>query len=417
MASPNRTPLAVESAPKAAAAEIVVAAAKDQPHPEAAVQVPDDLSPLSQPPFDTALGDLEKLLTQSSRAFLLGAGCSKCAGLPLTLELTEKTLNDPNLSPTTKDILSAITTHFEGAKDGNIEDYLSELIDLLAIAERRLQRGATNSKVELAEKFYDPQNLQETLDEIKAVIARFVGATEIEISIHWRFVRAIHRAIRPGMAIASHPVDYLILNYDSLIEDALALEKVRYSDGIYGGSTGWFDAASFEQEALLARVFKLHGSINWCELEGETLPRRIMSNVSLPKNAQKRVLIWPASTKYRETQHDPYAQVMAVARKTLKPENQLVLTICGYRFADSHINSEIERGLRESGKRLNVVVFSADEQPLGELKRWTEDAAISDQVRVYARRGFFHGSARHTSDADLPWWKFENVTRLLEGQR
>ena len=46
---------------------------------------PDDLSPLKAKPFSDAVDKLEELMTQSGRAFLLGAGCSKCAGLPLRL--------------------------------------------------------------------------------------------------------------------------------------------------------------------------------------------------------------------------------------------------------------------------------------------------------------------------------------------
>lgn len=36
--------------------------------------MPDDLSVLTAPPFADAVGQLEKLLSQSKRAFLLGAG-------------------------------------------------------------------------------------------------------------------------------------------------------------------------------------------------------------------------------------------------------------------------------------------------------------------------------------------------------
>ena len=39
-----------------------------------------------------------------------------------------------------------------------------------------------------------------------------------------------------------------------------------------------------------------------------------------------------------------------------------------------------------------MVVFTFDEGPAGELDRLHRDVAISDQVRIYARRGFFHGT-------------------------
>jgi hypothetical protein len=105
--------------------------------------MPDDLSELRKPVFATALNDLDDLLAQSGNVFLLGAGCSKCAGLPLTAELTTKTLASTTLDPTTKAILSGIKALFAGAQTANIEDYLSELVDLMAIAERRTLRGAS----------------------------------------------------------------------------------------------------------------------------------------------------------------------------------------------------------------------------------------------------------------------------------
>ena len=111
--------------------------------------MPDDLSPLKQANFTAALNDFDELLTQSGKAFLLGAGCSKCAGVPLTAELTAKTLESELLNQTTKEILVSIEKLFEGAVGANIEDYLSELVDLVAIAERRGARGATIDTVSL----------------------------------------------------------------------------------------------------------------------------------------------------------------------------------------------------------------------------------------------------------------------------
>jgi len=102
-----------------------------------AAAAPADLSPLQQKPFPDAVVKLEELLAQSVRAFLIRAGCSKCAGLPLTAELTQQALTCDALDDTSKAVLAAIRDLFVGAADPNIEDYLSELIDLLAIVDRR----------------------------------------------------------------------------------------------------------------------------------------------------------------------------------------------------------------------------------------------------------------------------------------
>ena len=63
---------------------------------------PDDLSALGEKPFADAVVKFEELLSQSGRAFLIGAGCSKCAGLPLTAELTQEALGSNALDNTTK---------------------------------------------------------------------------------------------------------------------------------------------------------------------------------------------------------------------------------------------------------------------------------------------------------------------------
>jgi hypothetical protein len=380
--------------------------------------MPDDLISLKEPAFATALNDLDDLLMQSGKAFLLGAGCSICAGLPLTAELTAKTLANANLDATTQIILTAIEGLFAGAKAANIEDYLSELVDLVAIAERRGARGATSSTASLNGVDYSAKQLKDAVDQIKEAIAEIIDIA-VNLDVHWKFIQAVHRPTRPGRTVAPRPVDYLVLNYDTLIESALALQKLRYADGMCGGNSAWWDATTFETDGLAARVLKLHGSIDWSDISGDPLPRRIAKSLTLPTGSDRKVLIWPASTKYRETQRDPYAQLSSLARRVLRPQSgsQTVLTVCGYSFGDSHINIEVERALRESGGELTVVVFTFDEEPIGELKRLHEDKEITDQVRIYARRGFFHGTTAVKSTNDLPWWKFENITRLLGGER
>lgn len=380
--------------------------------------MPDDFTPLKEPVFATALNELDDLLTQSGKAFLLGAGCSKCAGLPLTVELTAKTLASARLDVTTKTILTAIEGLFAGAKAANIEDYLSELVDLVAIAERRGARGATTSTATLNGVDYSTRQLKDAVDQIKEAIAEVIDIA-VNLEVHWKFIQAVHRPARPGRTVTTRPVDYLVLNYDTLIENALAIQKLRYADGMSGGNSAWWDTTTFETDGLAARVLKLHGSIDWSEISGDPLPRRIAKSLTLPTGNDRKVLIWPASTKYRETQRDPYAQLSNLARHVLRPQSgsQTVLTVCGYSFGDSHINIEIERALHESGGELTVVVFTFDEEPIGELRRLHEDKEITDQVRIYARRGFFHGATAAKSANDLPWSKFENITRLLGGER
>lgn len=379
---------------------------------------PDDLSALHDKPFSDAVAKFEELLVQEGRAFLIGAGCSKCAGLPLTAELTAQVLTTGALDAKSKEILTAVKTVFTGAAVANIEDYLSELIDLLAIAERRVDRGTTQKTVTFGGKEYTAAELRNAADQIKLAI-RGIIEKKVTIDTHRAFVAALHRPVRVGKAVPNQIVDYLVLNYDTAIEDALALERISYADGIDGGVTGWWNPATFDRDGLVARVLKLHGSIDWCELPNDPLPRRVGSSLEVQSATDRRILIWPATTKYRETQLDPYAQLADRARRVMRPHrgSQRVLVICGYSYGDAHINIEIDRALRESAGDLTVVAFTHTDQPAGKLKSWNEDSTVREQVLIFANRGFFHGDVAETSTRDLLWWRFENVTRLLRGER
>ena len=378
----------------------------------------DDLSVLREKPFSDAVEKFEELLVQSRRAFLIGAGCSKCAGLPLTAELTTIAIQSDELDETSKEILAAIKKHFAGSTTSHIEDYLSELVDLLAIAERRANRGASQAQVEIDGKSYSDAQLRVAAEQIKKGISNAVEK-RVEIETHRAFVHAVHRPARPGKAAPGSVVDYLVLNYDTVVEDALAVERIRYSDGIDGGVTGWWNPNTFCRGDLAARVLKLHGSVDWCEVAEDPLPRRIAQNLQVRGMQDRRILIWPASTKYQETQLDPFAQLAGLARDAMRPDrgSQRVLVICGYSFADAHINIEIDRALRESAGDLTVIAFSSEDEPVGQLEKWNQAAEIREQVLIYANRGFFHGAVAERATHALPWWKFENVVRLLGGER
>ncbi|MFA6922604.1 MAG: hypothetical protein WC216_12240, partial [Gallionella sp.] len=221
------------------------------------MSAPDDITSIFSAPFSDAIQKFEDLISQSGRAFLIGAGCSKCAGLPLTAELTTKALNSDILDIKSKAILSAIRNLFDGSSPpAHIEDFLSELIDLLAITNRRESRGATEKHISLGGEHYSEIDLSTAAEQIKRAIANVINQ-QISIETHKRFVEALHRPLRPGKPSPSQSIDYLVLNYDTIFEDALAFACVPFSDGMDGGITGWWNPATFDRDGLDAKVLKL----------------------------------------------------------------------------------------------------------------------------------------------------------------
>ena len=370
--------------------------------------------------ISAATDKFEDLVLNSgaARIFLIGAGCSCCAGLPLTMGLTSDVLENGQLDETAKNILSLVKDLFNGGAGSHIEDYLSEIIDLLAIAERRASRGVEDTKIPVGRVEFTVDQIRESVESIKRGIANRIDRP-LTIDTHRRFVGALHRPMRGDLRAGRERVDYLVLNYDTAIEDALGLEEIPYADGIDGGATGPWNPQTYDREGLGARVFKLHGSIDWAAIEGKELPFRVSPKVLMASPEDRNVLIWPASTKYKEAQLDPYAQLINRARDILRPTSgsQAVLVVCGYSFGDQHINEEIDTALKISGGNLTLIVFTSDDILDGQLKQWNEDPIVGEQVLIFANKGFFHGQEKFEIGGSIGWWRFEEITRLLGGER
>lgn len=366
--------------------------------------------------FQKEIKELIEFLSLPKRAFLFGAGCSKCAGLPLMVDLTDAVRDNIPKENSAKAILEGVISDFDATESCTIEDYMSELIDQVSIAERRESRSTKEIKVPVGNKTYTVDQLRNSLVEIKSCIKKEISQRTMETVHHQRFIRAVHQHLQAGKSGGIPPVDYFTLNYDTLVEDAVSLERIAIADGFRGGATGWWSADAYPETDIGARVFKLHGSIDWCLLEGDVLPRRVRKELN-SSDTLEPVLIWPAATKYREAQSDPFALIIDKMRQSLRPPPlmEIVLAVVGYSFGDRHINFEIDKAIRESAGRLTVLAFTNDNEPKGQLLEWLNDPVTREHVRIHANRGFFHADNVKPSETDVPWWKFEVLARILEG--
>lgn len=136
------------------------------------------------------------------------------------------------------------------------------------------------------------------------------------------------------------PVELFTSNYDLLLEQSLEYLRVPYFDGFIGAYEAFFDSYSIESEEerispRWARVWKLHGSINWWSRSVGNVINIIRSN---QKEAGERRLIHPSHLKYDESRQMPYLAMMDRLKAFLK-KPEAVLVICGYSFRDRHINA------------------------------------------------------------------------------
>lgn len=370
---------------------------------------------ITNPELQEKVNEYLETLQSCSRSFLIGAGCSKCAKLPLTGELADLVKAKMSVTSKPKEILEIVIKNFTANPNITIEEYISEIVDYAAILERRVEKGSAHPTIDLEGKTYNETDLKSAVIEIQKLIVEVIDKN-FELKTHIDFIKAIHYRLDNGKSQFSTPTNYFVLNYDTLIEDGLSMNKINYADGFRGGAIGWWDTSVFEDKGIKARLFKLHGSLDWCVSDDDKLPRRLKQKSKHPAyNFNDNVLIYPCATKYKETQNDPFAQLLNYYRNILKENDKAVLTICGYRFADNHINIEIEKALSDA-KNLTVIIYTEADTPNDNpiLKGWFENKEFKPHIKFFTKKGFYHNDITiEDSGKDIDWWKFEVLTEIL----
>jgi len=164
------------------------------------------------------------------------------------------------------------------------------------------------------------------------------------------WIRAIKR---------TQPVEIFTTNYDLLMEQALEQHRVPYFDGFVGSHRTFFDPYAMEDDSLpprWARLWKLHGSINWCQSDRGVVFRSEMSS-------GQRHVIHPSHLKYEESRRMPYLAMIDRLRSFLKKTSSILIT-CGYSFRDQHLNANLLEGLQGNS---TAIVFALVH---GELKKY-----------------------------------------------
>lgn len=372
---------------------------------------------MTNPDLKEKINEYLDTLQNSNRSFLIGAGCSKCAKLPLTKELYGELKKKLKKGSKPLLLLESIVNNFEKNDNVTIEEYISELVDYVSILQRRVDKGTKNDVIEINGVKYNQEEFKEVIDDIQLNIVNIIEEKTFTLEHHYKFINAIHNHLDNGKNINFSKTNYFVLNYDTLIEDALSMNKINYADGFRGGAIGWWDIDSFNDEKIVAKLFKLHGSLDWCISKDDIMPRRLKLKSKHPSyKLNESVLIYPCATKYKETQNDPFAQLLNYYRDELRNKSKSVLTIIGYRFADNHINLEIEKALLE-GKNLTVIIFTElntpNDHPI--LNKWFKTEELKPHIKFFAKKGFYHHNIKfeETGGGDLDWWRFEILTKIL----
>lgn len=381
--------------------------------------------------FDQGLDELQKVLELGRQQWLLGAGASVESGIPLMFPLTERVeacLDGDDLA-----LFRAIMGDLPAAS--HVEHTLSHLGDLIALASRSKDNAA-----EVAGNRVALRNLEKTYHTIVQTVARTVrygyraasatSAEEIgeatdpivDVDAHLRFVRQIFKS-RSNLEPRSQ-VGFITTNYDTLLEDALAMDRRVALDGFAGSAIAFWTGESISPNASAInrshRVLKLHGSVDWFR-HPELGLLRVRYGVKYLSDLAS-TLIYPQATKYLETQKDPFATIFDCFRRVLSSPDNYMLGIVGYSFGDDHINAEIRSALENPNNKAVVVAFSrevtdgAGTSICPTLQSWLNNPKYGSRIYAATDKALYNGNHRAAppGGALLDWWMFKGLINFLE---
>jgi hypothetical protein len=371
---------------------------------------------------------VEEHLKSTEQNWLMGAGISYDAKLPLMYPLTHKVIQE--VSKANADLYTKIIEPLKNELPNSchIEHILSHLGDYAALAERNQNKQASINGIVIELEELSKAHLA-VLTAISNTIRAgyYVNGDEIEegtiqnpivcVKTHVSFIDTLFNHSLAGISERRKPVNIFTTNYDTLLEDALSLNRVSYWDGFTGGAVA-FRSLSYGDEipssGFRANIVKLHGSIDWylCE-KGNVW--RVRENDTYPSK-EDRVLIYPQATKYIATQQDPFSTQFDLLRKALHSATSNVLVVCGYSFGDEHINNEIEFAMSKESNKTVLVAFVECNDAVPEcLEKWRK-YKFSKRIFILSSKGVYVGDkgpfSRNGEYDDC--WTFAGMTSVLK---
>lgn len=288
-------------------------------------------------PYRRTTDLLQRLAPNKMRiGFFIGAGCSLSIrdsdGNPLipdiaglTKQVKECLDKDETLKAFAQTAWNRVSAR--GIQSPTVEDVLSHVRTLKSLCGKDDESeidgftADTLRKLDLA-----------ICEQVRTIVNKPLPTSDSPYHVLASWIQAIPR---------ERAVEIFTTNYDLSLEQALEEQLVPYFDGFVGSDSAFLDLDSMAEDDLpprWARLWKIHGSINWW-MTGKQKIRR-----SRDKVEGEQLLIYPSHLKYDQSRQMPYYAMLDRLRVFLRTD-QCVLLTCGYSFSDEHINAVIAQGL------------------------------------------------------------------------
>lgn len=327
--------------------------------------------------------------------FFLGAGCPMAVSVdgrplvPAIEGLTRVVQDQMLLREECRQPLNRLLSILKEDGDVNptIESMLNRIRALRDVVGTSTVRGLTSPQLDLLDR------------EISQCISETVTRTLP------REENAYHSLARYVGLQAAPAGQIFTTNYDLLIEQGLEAQGVAYFDGFTGSARPFFDRRAIDEDPLpprWARVWKLHGSVNW-RIDKET--NVIFRSLEEETTEHEELLIHPSHRKYDESRRMPYFVMMDQLRRFIRNNAEPVaLFLLGYSFSDDHINEIIAESLTANH---HAAAFAlqytklADYSAAEKLARQVSNLSVLARDNAVIRREVGGWMARPATDIEM----------------
>ncbi|MDP8285615.1 MAG: SIR2 family protein, partial [Candidatus Electryonea clarkiae] len=308
-----------------------------------------------------------------------------------------------------------------GRGDGNIEDQIRVANDLLQGLEvytstdvfgtKKLKKKITKFNKEI------DSGLLEFVKQILETEKNIVKASNFDAA-KYLLNFMISFASRSG---TRERLNIFTTNYDRIVEFGAELAGIRLLDRFVGSVNPIFRSSRLEIDMHynppgirgeprylegVVHFAKLHGSLDWVYQNGNV--RRISVPIGAEsvesyftlldeeKPSARSLMIYPNSSKDRETSEYPYVELFRdLASAICRPNSTVVLY--GYGFGDEHVNRAIQDMLTIPSSHLVVISYSDEGN---RIKRFFDEAKRPAQITLLIGNHF--GDLKTLVDGYLP---------------
>ena len=262
-----------------------------------------------------------------------------------------------------------------------------------------------NLEIELGKEKY-----QDLMPQIKKVIWEKVNQADISvlqkiISNNTNDFNGIKLLIEKF--IETHPkvVNIVTTNYDRVLEHIMSYHNIPFSDGFNGKVLSIFDEKEFKDKEIV-NLIKVHGSLNWFDIDSETRFLHLISKDETPK------IIAPGKKKYQEAYSNPYRELIKKADDLIK--NSLSFLVVGFGFNDEHLTPEIQKKVKK-GTPLVLITKKVSENTFTELEKAERYILFEESEDAKTKVIYKENSSSEKQEIELEGdlWQLNNFMEII----